>query len=69
MATAGIGPLIINSPYEEPAEHWRYDRERRTFSLAGGETRPEDVGVDRKRTAGKIIDDRGIESLKIVEIK
>ena len=36
MATAGIGPLIINSPYEEPAEHWRYDRERRTFSRAEG---------------------------------
>ena len=31
-----IGPLIINSPYEEPARHWSYNRERRSFSLAKG---------------------------------
>ena len=36
MEQATIGPLIINSPYEEPAKHWSYDRERRTFSLAEG---------------------------------
>ena len=32
MEQKSIGPLIINSPYEEPARHWSYNRERRTFS-------------------------------------
>ena len=36
MEQKSIGPLIINSPYEEPARHWSYNRERRTFSLAEG---------------------------------
>ena len=36
MARATIGPLIVNSPYEEPARHWRYDRRSRLFDLAGG---------------------------------
>ena len=27
-----IDRLIINKPYEEPVEHWRYSREKRTFS-------------------------------------
>ncbi|MGB8128325.1 MAG: hypothetical protein WCG81_00875 [Candidatus Angelobacter sp.] len=30
--TAPIDQLIIASPYEEPAEHWKYDRETRRFS-------------------------------------
>ena len=36
MEQATIGPLIINSPYEEPAKYWSYNRERRAFSLAEG---------------------------------
>ena len=36
MERSSIDQLIINRPYEEPAEHWRYSRERRTFSRAGG---------------------------------
>ncbi len=28
--------LIINSPYREPAEHWKYDAQARTFSLIEG---------------------------------
>ncbi len=36
MEQKSIGPLIINSPYEEPARHWSYNRERCTFSLAKG---------------------------------
>lgn len=36
MSQATIDRLIINSPYEEPARHWSYDRESRTFSLADG---------------------------------
>ena len=31
-----IDRLIINKPYEEPAEHWSYNRERRTFSRKSG---------------------------------
>ncbi|MDE2149815.1 MAG: DEAD/DEAH box helicase family protein [Gammaproteobacteria bacterium] len=33
---SGIQQLIINSPYEEPTQHWRYDRETRGFSLEDG---------------------------------
>ena len=31
MARTTIDRLIINSPYEEPQRHWRYDRETRTW--------------------------------------
>ena len=27
-----IDQLIINSPYEEPQEHWKYHRETRLFT-------------------------------------
>ncbi len=33
---ATIDKLIINSPYEEPKEYWRYDPTTRTFSLIEG---------------------------------
>ncbi len=33
MTVATIDRLIINSPFEEPQRHWRYDRETRTFNL------------------------------------
>ncbi len=36
MEQSSIDRLIINRPYEEPAEHWSYSRERRTFSRAAG---------------------------------
>ncbi len=36
MARTTIDRLIINSPYEEPARHWRYERETRTFDLTEG---------------------------------
>ncbi len=36
MAQAIIDRLIINSPYEEPTRHWRYDRETRLFDLVEG---------------------------------
>ena len=36
MARATIDRLIVNSPYEEPACHWRYDRTTRLFDLAEG---------------------------------
>jgi len=33
MPRTTIDRLIINSPYDEPARHWRYERETRTFDL------------------------------------
>ncbi|MDE2716421.1 MAG: hypothetical protein OXI33_05315, partial [Chloroflexota bacterium] len=36
MPQRTIGPLIVNSPYGEPANHWRYDRRTRLFDLAEG---------------------------------
>src|ERR1044072_9070277 len=32
----GIKHLIINSPYEEPRRHWKYNHHRMTFDLAEG---------------------------------
>ena len=52
-----IDRLIINSPYTEPSRHWRYEREMRDFSRAEG-----------RHIAVKIVDDRGSESLKVVEV-
>lgn len=39
--SATIDRLIVNSPYEEPQRHWRYDREARLFDQ-----------VDSRRPAG-----------------
>ena len=36
MPRTTIDRLIIHSPYEEPARHWRYDRETKAFDLAEG---------------------------------
>lgn len=36
MAKTTIDRLIINSPFDEPQRHWRYDRETRTFDLVEG---------------------------------
>jgi type III restriction enzyme len=36
MSSATIDRLIINSPYQEPSRHWRYERETRLFSLEQG---------------------------------
>ena len=36
MARTTIDQLIVNSPYEEPAEHWQYDRVTRSFDRAEG---------------------------------
>jgi type III restriction enzyme len=36
MPRTTIDRLIINSPYEEPKYHWRYDRQTRTFELVAG---------------------------------
>jgi type III restriction enzyme len=44
MGRTTIDRLIVNSPYDEPARHWRYDRESRTFDL-----------VDGRRPAGYVV--------------
>ncbi len=36
MERSSIDQLTINKPYDEPAEHWRYNREKRTFSRVAG---------------------------------
>ena len=36
MPQATIGPLIINSPYDEPTTYWKYDRETRMFDQEPG---------------------------------
>ncbi|HMD99892.1 MAG TPA: DEAD/DEAH box helicase family protein [Terriglobia bacterium] len=52
-----IDRLIINSPYEEPAQHWKYDRQTRTFSLEPGR-RP--AGYVRATPDSRSFDDPGI---------
>ncbi|MCJ7546590.1 MAG: DEAD/DEAH box helicase family protein [Deltaproteobacteria bacterium] len=57
MTRNTIDRLIINSPYEEPSRHWRYDRETRLFSLAEGR-RP--AGYVVASESSKAFDDPGI---------
>lgn len=57
MARTIIDRLIINSPYEEPKKHWRYDRETRTFELVEGR-RP--AGYVVATPGSKSFDDPGI---------
>lgn len=44
MARTTIDRLIINSPYEEPSSHWRYERLSKTFDM-----------VEGRRSAGYVI--------------
>ena len=57
MPGATIDRLIVNSPYEEPAQHWRYDRETRLFDLAPGR-RPAGYVVASKDS--RSFDDPGV---------
>ena len=57
MPRATIDRLIVNSPYEEPARHWRYERETRMFDLANGR-RP--AGYIVASTDSKAFDDPGV---------
>ena len=52
-----IDRLIINSPYEEPSRHWRYERETRLFSLVDGR-RP--AGYVKASESSRAFDDPGI---------
>ena len=57
MEQKSIDRLIINSPYEEPTQHWSYHREKRTFSLKDGR-RP--AGYVIALESSKAFDDPGI---------
>ena len=57
MAQSTIDRLIINTPYEEPTRHWRYERETRLFSLMEGR-RP--AGYVVASESSKAFDDPGI---------
>src|SRR5579885_3067676 len=57
MASGIIDQLIINSPYEEPHEHWSYDRESRSFTRKPGR-RP--AGYITATPGAKAFDDPGI---------
>ena len=57
MAQTTIDRLIINSPYQEPARHWRYERETRLFDLVEGR-RP--AGYVVASESSKAFDDPGI---------
>lgn len=52
-----IDRLIINSPYSEPTQYWKYDREIRSFSLAEGR-RP--AGYVIASETSKAFDDPGV---------
>lgn len=58
MEQKTIDRLIINSPYEEPQRYWRYNREKRTFTLVEGERRP--AGYVIASEGSKAFDDPGI---------
>ena len=57
MEQTTIDRLIINKPYEEPAKHWRYNRETRKFSREPGR-RP--AGYLIASGDSKTFDDPGI---------
>jgi type III restriction enzyme len=51
-----IDQLVINSPYEEPPQHWRYNRATREFTREPGR-RP--AGYVRASESSKSFDDPG----------
>src|SRR5260370_29660732 len=54
--SATINQLIINSPYEEPHEHWRYHRETRLFTR---EPERRKAGYVRASEKSRTFDDPG----------
>ncbi len=55
--SATIDQLIINSPYKEPREHWRYHRETRLFTR---EPERRKAGYVRASESSRSFDDPGI---------
>jgi type III restriction enzyme len=58
MEQKTIDRLIINSPYEEPERYWRYNREKRTFTLVEGDRRP--AGYVVASESSRAFDDPGV---------
>jgi len=58
MAAEGITHLIINSPFAEPIRFWRYNREKREFSLEEGKRRP--AGYIKATPDSRSFDDPGV---------
>ena len=57
MGKTTIDRLIVNPPFEEPARHWHYDRQTRTFDLVEGR-RP--AGYVTATPNSRSFDDPGI---------
>ena len=57
MEHSTIDQLVINGPYAEPQEHWRYDRESRSFSRQPGRR---SAGYLKASGNSKVFDDPGI---------
>ncbi len=55
--TYHIDQLIINSPYDEPTEHWKYDRDTRLFTRTAGR-RP--AGYVKATEGSRSFDDPGV---------
>jgi hypothetical protein len=55
--SATIDQLIINSPYDEPREHWRYHRESRLFTR---DPERRKAGYVRASEKSRPFDDPGI---------
>jgi type III restriction enzyme len=58
MERKTIDRLIINSPYDAPERYWRYNREKRTFTLVEGERRP--AGYVIASEGSRAFDDPGV---------
>ena len=52
---ATIDQLIINSPFEEPSEHWRYERGTRSFVRESG-----------RRSAGSAVSRSPMEVVEVL---
>lgn len=57
VGTGTIDQLIINSPYEEPREHWKYHRETRLFTR---ERERRKAGYVRASESSRSFDDPGV---------
>jgi type III restriction enzyme len=57
MMANGIDRLIITSPYQEPKQHWSYERETRSFHLLEGRRR---AGYIVASEASRSFDDPGV---------
>lgn len=55
--STGIDHLIINSPYEEPRQHWDYNHHRMAFELAEGRR---SSGYTVASTERRLINDPGV---------